>query len=261
MIKTGHDLTDMQIANGYNAITANITMPSYFYPLVADLARPGAGEKALDLGCGNGYLLAALAESFPNAILYGVELSPVLLQSAIQRLGERAEIQQSSVSAPLPYADWTFDVVTLTDVIEHLKQPEAVLGEIRRVLKPGGRAIITFPCGSLYSPFISLAEKCSKPKLARTFLPPEHPLKTFQPIDTVYFWGEMKQLLKNNGFIITEVIGRESFRYLRELTQYSRYNYKIVPLIYKAIVMSDKLINKIGLQQLCYRIMLSCKVE
>jgi ubiquinone/menaquinone biosynthesis C-methylase UbiE len=260
MIKAGYNLNEKQIQDGYSKITDEITMPSYFYQLVTDLALPQHGEKVLDLGCGNGYLLEIFAHRYPESKLYGTDLSPALVELARNRLNGKAKINQASANDPLPFDDHFFDIITMTDVIEHLKEPDKVLQQMKRILRPDGRAIITYPCGSLYRLFIPFAEKFPKSKVARVFLPPEHPLRTFQPIDTVYFWREMKLLLKKNGFEITSAVGRESFRYLYEISQFSKYNYRLSPFLYKAIEKTDRCLNWLGIINLCYRIVLECRI-
>ncbi|MBI3972427.1 MAG: class I SAM-dependent methyltransferase [Chloroflexi bacterium] len=95
----------------------------------------------LDAGCGTGGNLAWLS-SFGQA--YGVDLSPHALRFCAERrltTASRASILE------LPFADSTFDLVTSFDVIYHLgvRDDVAALAEMRRVLKPGGVALIRVP--------------------------------------------------------------------------------------------------------------------
>ena len=105
-------------------------------------AAPGrAGMKILDAGCGTGGNLRWLSR-FGAA--YGVDLSPHALRfCARRRLGT---VSRASVSH-LPFPDGAFDLVTSFDVIYHLDVADdvAALAEMRRVLKPGGWALIRVP--------------------------------------------------------------------------------------------------------------------
>lgn len=260
MIKSGYELSEGQIKAAYNRIAGEITMPDYFYPWVAGIARPQRGERLLDMGCGNGFFLEQLARDFPGTHLYGVELSPELTARAQERLGVKAKVQNAHADDLRMFSKHFFDVITMTEVIEHIKNPDEVLTQIRILLKKNGRAIITYPCGSLYKAFIPWVEKFPDNDLAKIFLPPEHPLRTFQPIDTVYFWKEMKDMLQRNGFQVSRAYGRESFRYLYEVFKLSRYNYKICPAVYKAIEKLDEILNRLRFHRLCYRIVLECRI-
>jgi SAM-dependent methyltransferase/glycosyltransferase involved in cell wall biosynthesis len=100
----------------------------------------------LDVGAGSGHLLAAAARAgwAPHA----VEPGP--------RQRERLTAQGFTLHPPLPeasdIADCSFDVVVMQEVIEHMREPGAVLREVRRVLRPGGLLYITCPnFGSLSS--------------------------------------------------------------------------------------------------------------
>jgi ubiquinone/menaquinone biosynthesis C-methylase UbiE len=104
-----------------------------------------AHERVLDVGCGTGALLAALAERAPEAGLSGIDLSPEMLKVARLRLGERAELHQARAER-LPFADNGFDLVVSTSVLHYLADASAALLEMRRVLKPGGRLVITDWC-------------------------------------------------------------------------------------------------------------------
>jgi 2-polyprenyl-3-methyl-5-hydroxy-6-metoxy-1,4-benzoquinol methylase len=102
-----------------------------------------AGRLVLDLGCGMGGLSTALA-------LEGADVRPVDFNRHychITRLrGQRHRLNLSPVNAAgeaLPFPDAHFDIVMCVDVLEHVRDPEALVAEISRCLKPGGLCQIT----------------------------------------------------------------------------------------------------------------------
>lgn len=98
------------------------------------------GETVLDAGCGLGYFLLKLKDS--GATLYGMDVSPESVEYVKKHITEHAT---TGAVEQIPYNDNTFDNVLFCEVIEHVEDDEAVLKEIRRVLKPGGRVVITTP--------------------------------------------------------------------------------------------------------------------
>ncbi len=106
---------------------------------------PGLGGPLLDVGCGTGRLLADLRAREPATDAAGVDASLAMLAVARTRLAEAARL----VAAPaerLPFAAATFARVVSTSVLHHLADPAAALGEIRRVLRPGGLLLVTDWC-------------------------------------------------------------------------------------------------------------------
>ncbi|MDP9373631.1 MAG: methyltransferase domain-containing protein, partial [Chloroflexota bacterium] len=110
-------------------------------PLLS-LARPQAGERALDVGCGTGLLLRLLADSEERVALAGVDLDPAMIARARRRVPEVALCVASATA--LPYPDDRFDLLTSTFVLHHLDPAgqHAALVEARRVLRPGGRLVL-----------------------------------------------------------------------------------------------------------------------
>jgi 2-polyprenyl-3-methyl-5-hydroxy-6-metoxy-1,4-benzoquinol methylase len=109
----------------------------------ADSEDSLAGRLILDLGCGMGGLSTALA-------LEGATVRPVDFNRHychITRLrGMRYGLDLSPINAAgeaLPFPDAHFDIVMCVDVLEHVRDPEALLAEISRCLKPGGLCQIT----------------------------------------------------------------------------------------------------------------------
>jgi SAM-dependent methyltransferase len=100
-----------------------------------DLLAPRAGERILDLGCGDGRLTLEAAAG--GARLTGVDLSPDLAVSARAR---GLDVQVADAAA-LPYPDASFDAVLSNAALHWMTEPEPVLGEVARVLKPGGRLV------------------------------------------------------------------------------------------------------------------------
>jgi 2-polyprenyl-6-hydroxyphenyl methylase / 3-demethylubiquinone-9 3-methyltransferase len=99
--------------------------------------KPSAEKlKVLDVGCGAGFLSNRLAtEGFD---VHGIDLSHDSLCVAAKYDVTRKVKYQEANAYKLPFADAQFDVVTAMDFLEHVEDPEKVVQEVSRVLKPGG---------------------------------------------------------------------------------------------------------------------------
>jgi SAM-dependent methyltransferase len=105
------------------------------------LAEPGkkSWTRYLDIGAGRGSLIARVKAKL------NVEASVCDYTDELMTLpGQKVDIANLNTES-LPYADATFDVVTATEVIEHLEDFRRVVREIHRVLKPGGVCILSTP--------------------------------------------------------------------------------------------------------------------
>jgi len=104
------------------------------------------GKKVLDYGCGSGYGTALMSGACSQII--GVDVSPEAIAHARDHFSapnlSYLQIKQAEV-APLPFPNSSFDVVLSFQVIEHVKDVSAYLGEIERVLVPGGFVLIATP--------------------------------------------------------------------------------------------------------------------
>ncbi|WP_160311599.1 methyltransferase domain-containing protein [Streptacidiphilus melanogenes] len=106
-------------------------------------ARPGG--RVLDLGCGTGHELVRLEHDGFDAV--GVDFSAEMLRAGRERLGACGRPVRLAVAdgARLPFADASFDGCRVERVLQHVASPAAVLGEILRVLRPGGAVAILEP--------------------------------------------------------------------------------------------------------------------
>ncbi len=104
-----------------------------------------SGKKILDVGFGNGAIVAAFARA--GATVSGIEVNEHLYKIGVELTkpyGDKVSLELYD-GEHFPYPDQTFDYVYSTSVIEHVTYPIQVLREIHRVLKPGGRFYIAFP--------------------------------------------------------------------------------------------------------------------
>ena len=111
--------------------------PDHLLRFVRELPE---AEHALDLGCGDGRLTASLRAGAVTA----ADVSSVALRRANARLAE-AEIAAIRPDEPLPFVDGEFELVLCTETIEHVRDVQLFLSEIRRVLRPGGGLALTTP--------------------------------------------------------------------------------------------------------------------
>ena len=109
--------------------------------LAALPAFAGAEWTMGDLGCGTGQMTAALAPFVRHVI--AVDGSAAMLQAAKKRLQgfDNVELRRGDLEA-LPIDDAKLDAATLALVLHHLADPRRVLGEVARVLKPGGQLLV-----------------------------------------------------------------------------------------------------------------------
>jgi len=105
-----------------------------------DEVRPG--DRALDLGCGTGEFTAALARA--GAEVVGADVAEAALTRARARHPE-LDFRLVPIDGPLPFSDNAFDLVWASEVIEHVADTARWLSEVRRVLAPRGRLLITTP--------------------------------------------------------------------------------------------------------------------
>jgi len=146
-----------------------------------DAASEGRQLNVLDCGIGQGAFSLALAEQFEvKPHISGIDLSENMLNEAAETLGreglsftlKRADVRR------LPFEDSQFDIVASAHVIEHLPRPEIVVREMWRVLKPGGRLVLSVTQPSIFGALLQLNWR------ART-----------------YAYGELEQLLITAGFV------------------------------------------------------------
>lgn len=110
------------------------------HAVLTGIAAPPPDGLVVDLGCGSGRTLAALADRWPTVGLMGIDVTAASLATA-RRAGTRAALLQADLTAGVPLEAGSVDVVVCHNVIELLPDPLALFAEARRVLRPGGRAV------------------------------------------------------------------------------------------------------------------------
>lgn len=103
----------------------------------------------VEIGCSSGFLLRDLMARLPDHFFLGADYTYGTLETLVTHLPAVPLVQLDLTHCPLP--DAFADVVVLLNVLEHIEDDEAALGELFRIVRPGGSVIIEVPAGgSLY---------------------------------------------------------------------------------------------------------------
>jgi 2-polyprenyl-3-methyl-5-hydroxy-6-metoxy-1,4-benzoquinol methylase len=103
----------------------------------------GAGERVLDVGCGDGHFAAELARA--GAEVVGIDVAAEPLRRARERHPELVDLRRLPAAGAWPLEDASFDAVWAGEVIEHVADTAAWLSELRRVLRSGGLLLLSTP--------------------------------------------------------------------------------------------------------------------
>jgi len=177
-------------------------------------------RNVLDAGCGNGKI-SNLYEQAGNSVM-ATELSEELIQSCRKANGKTPVV--CDVNA-LPFKPKAFTVVNLTDILEHLDNPQNALLEINRQLQPGGKLVLSVPnsqsltMGDLFNPLnpLVIAERLIS-LFYEQILPPRRMLQFFEENEegvytyhTAFTKEELSGLLQRAGF---EIVYLSTFLFL-----------------------------------------------
>ena len=110
---------------------------------ILELVEALRPARVLDIGCGSGFLASRIRDRWPTTAIDGVDISAVALERARPYLDRcwRVDLDRGDV----PAGPAGYDLVIASEVIEHLYDVHHALGEMARLVAPGGHAIVTVP--------------------------------------------------------------------------------------------------------------------
>lgn len=136
---------DFSEQSSYNAVECAIHLNRYL-----TAKQYVVGKRVLDVACGEGYG-TRLMKNWGAESAVGVDISDEAIQVANRQFAGEGITFLAHSAEELPFEKNSFDVVVSFETIEHLPNPEKFLGEIKRVVKPGGVVIISCPNDDYYA--------------------------------------------------------------------------------------------------------------
>jgi len=126
---------------GAPMLLKRLQMPAIFQALALQ-----PGMKALDIGCGSGYMTYQMA--YDGAIAYGIDIIKMDDYYIPENLRGKLTFIQTE-GETMPFEENFFDIILVSEVITQVTEPQKMLAEIKRVLKPNGSVVIIQPLDRL----------------------------------------------------------------------------------------------------------------
>ncbi len=196
--------------------------------LTANLIRKNSCPRILDVGCGNGWILQAISELSPDAVLHGIEPSEAGVANSCRRI-PNANISQAMLEDYT--TDEVFDIVVCSEVIEHVPEQLVFIRRLAARVRQGGHLIITTP-NARYQDTYFKAHQNVVPQPVENWLRPSELIelasKWFTPHDVSTF--DLSELLNMSQFM------KRARRMARK-----------IPGIYRASTLIDRGLERRGL--------------
>jgi len=141
-----------RVADKYDSVWSSSTRQ--FIPPLLDAVEVSPEMSVLDVGCGPGYVSAAVSERGATSI--GLDFSAEMIAIA-RKMFPSLQFREGDAQN-LPFSDSSFDRVLANFALLHLSNPERACGEACRVLKPGGKFAFTTWAKVLENPFVKLVD-------------------------------------------------------------------------------------------------------
>lgn len=155
-------------------------------------------RRILDIGCGDGFYLHLTSFLFPDSIITGIDTDKAALESARKNVKNRKVLLSYGDISQLKYRNKSFDVVLLSEVLEHVDDDLMAIKEAYRVLKRGGMVFISVPHKHypfLWDPVNWILERTMKTHIKKGFW-----AGIWNQHLRLYDQDQLLSVLKNGGF-------------------------------------------------------------
>lgn len=127
---------------------SNLLNAYYERPAMIELVGDVDGHRVLDAGCGSAPLTGALQDR--GAVVTGFDLSPAMVELGRKRLGPDADLHVADLGERFPFSDDVFDDAVASLCLHYLEDWAPTLAELRRVVRSGGRLVVSVPHPMVY---------------------------------------------------------------------------------------------------------------
>ena len=179
--------------------------------VILSMVEHNSNARVLDLGCGDGVFTSELAANIGTTDIHGID---VFKEEAEASRRKGIQVHSANLNEKFPIKDKLIDVVCANQIIEHLHETDLFIHEIRRVLRPGGYAIVSTPnLASLHSMTALVlgkqphsAEISNEVRIGTLFNTPQQRSKPDAHL-RIFTYEGLGSLFEYHGFRIERMLG------------------------------------------------------